>query len=184
MVKVKLKGKEFTIRELTEEDCKDPRPLLDFINQVIDDPQVMISLKDKLTLEQEKQWLKEFLEGIRSAKKVMYIVEQKGVLVSNAILFNREGRSDHVGEIGITIRSEEYRGIGLGRALMTELISNGIHKLSPEPKLLRLSVFANNDRAKALYEKLGFEEVARIPQQYEHGGKLVDEVIMLYRVVG
>ena len=43
---------------------------------------------------------------------------------------------------------------------------------------IELSAFAYNDRALALYRKLGFEECARIPRSVREGDAYFDEVFM------
>jgi len=45
-------------------------------------------------------------------------------------------------------------------------------------KLLRLSVFGSNMRAKHVYGKAGFREVGRIPKAISKGDEYVDEVWM------
>jgi RimJ/RimL family protein N-acetyltransferase len=45
-------------------------------------------------------------------------------------------------------------------------------------KLLTLSVYATNERAKHVYQKLGFVETGRIPKKFFKEGKYVDEITM------
>ena len=45
-------------------------------------------------------------------------------------------------------------------------------------KLLTLSVYATNERARHVYQKLGFVETGRIPKKFFKDGKYVDEITM------
>lgn len=87
-------------------------------------------------------------------------------------------RSDHVGNFGISI-AKGYRGIGLGKKMMADIIKLAKKELKPKPKIIRLSVFEDNILAIALYKKMGFKEVARMPKQLQYKGELIDELIML-----
>ena len=69
--------------------------------------------------------------------------------------------------------------MGLGKYMASEIIKLAKEKLSPKPKIIRLEVFTSNDPAIALYKKMGFKIVAKIPKQMQHKGKLVDEFVML-----
>lgn len=65
------------------------------------------------------------------------------------------------------------RGLGLGRALMLLLLQ---HAEERRAERIFLEVRADNDVAKALYESLGFEEIAVRPQYYQPGG--IDAIVM------
>jgi ribosomal protein S18 acetylase RimI-like enzyme len=45
-------------------------------------------------------------------------------------------------------------------------------------KLLTLCAYATNERAKHVYQKLGFVETGRIPNKYFKEGKYADEITM------
>ena len=179
MKQIILDGKEYSLREFTEIDSGNPHWFLSYIRTLIDDPSAMIKLKDKPSLEEEEQWLDAVEAAVHDSREVMILAERKGSLVGIADMRQHPGRSDHIAEIAISIVGEQNRGIGLGSALMTELIDVGLTVIKPGPTILRLSVFDKNERAKALYRKLGFAGVARIPGQFEFQGVLQDEIILL-----
>jgi len=89
-------------------------------------------------------------------------------------------RIAHRGDFTITVHSE-YRGEGIGGAMLQALIdwaeaNSTLHKIG-------LSVLANNDRAIALYRRLGFvEEGRRIDEVQLAPGEYVDDILM-YRLV-
>jgi len=92
----------------------------------------------------------------------LLLAEDKNKIVGISSVELRKDRESHVGEFGISIR-KEYRGIGLGKKLMKEVLK--LAKRELKPKIIRLSVFSENKIAPNLYKKFGFKEVARIPKQ-------------------
>jgi ribosomal protein S18 acetylase RimI-like enzyme len=54
-------------------------------------------------------------------------------------------------------------------------------KQLPGLKVFWLDVYENNKPAIALYKKMGFKIVARVPKQIQHKGKLIGEYIMVKR---
>jgi len=83
-------------------------------------------------------------------------------------------KSAHTASLGVFVL-REYRGLGLGEALMRAGIEwareVGIRKL-------KLGVFATNERALALYRRLGFTEEGRLRGEVILGGVPVDEILM------
>ena len=59
---------------------------------------------------------------------------------------------DHIMELGFL---EEYRGLGIGKKIINEVIKNAIEK----NKIVHLQVPWFNQRAYILYEKLGFKVI-------------------------
>lgn len=101
--------------------------------------------------------------------------EVEGQIVGGAdFRRSRHSKHSHAAELGIAIL-REFRGLGLGRAMLEAGIdwakSVGVRKL-------KLGVFATNDRALALYRKLGFIEEARLKGEVILDDKPVDEVLM------
>ena len=56
-------------------------------------------------------------------------------------------------------------------------------KLKTNLKLIELGVFAENKIAINLYKKIGFVEVARIPNRFQQNGKIMDEIVMHYTLL-
>jgi RimJ/RimL family protein N-acetyltransferase len=79
-----------------------------------------------------------------------------------------------VGELGIVIKSG-YRDAGIGTEMIRILIEESRKK---RLKLLVLRLFADNDRAKHVYEKLGFRETGRVSRALYRNGRYSDEVTM------
>ena len=86
------------------------------------------------------------------AFQLVAVVDQRAV---GMIGLNRyEARRAHVGGIGMAVH-DDYAGRGCGRALLEAVIAQA--DLWLNLTRLELDVWADNDRAIALYEHLGFE---------------------------
>lgn len=85
-----------------------------------------------------------------------------------------DAENGHIGELGILVR-REHRGRGIGRALM----HNALARSRGAFEIVRLSVFANNVRAKKLYTEFGFREIGRLPRAIRRGDTYIDEDLMV-----
>jgi len=176
-MKIKTFGdKRIIIREFLKRDLQNVKTFQDFINSVVKED-VQIVVNKRFSLREEKKWLNSQLGEVRNGKKVFLAAEDKNnnKIVGIICISLGIGRQSHIGNLEICIR-DGYRGIGLGKYLMKEII--GLAKKKLEQKFIRLSVFSTNKPALAFYKKLGFKKVARIPKQINYKGKLVDEIIM------
>lgn len=87
---------------------------------------------------------------------------------------NPRRRMAHVGEIALSVR-KRYWHIGVGSAIMEALI-----ELAKEASLknVELGVYADNERAIALYKRFGFEEIGRHRGRMCVDGEYYDEILM------
>jgi putative acetyltransferase len=80
----------------------------------------------------------------------------------------------HVASLGMTVATD-WRRKGVGTALMAEVIrwgrSAGVEKLA-------LSVYPDNEAARALYAKFGFEEEGRLTGHSKKSIGYRDEIVM------
>jgi len=162
----KIDLKKIKIRKISQKDLKRAGEFQEYINSLIEE-EAMILLNKKKTLREEREWLKSKLKNMRKKKEVLLLAEDKNKIVGISSVELRKDRESHVGEFGISIR-KEYRGIGLGKKLMKEVLK--LAKRELKPKIIRLSVFSENKIAQNLYKKFGFKEVARIPKQIQYKG--------------
>lgn len=83
-------------------------------------------------------------------------------------------RLAHTGEIALSVR-KKYWHIGVGSAIMETLI-----ELAKEASLknVELGVYADNERAIALYKRFGFEEIGRHRGKMCVDGEYYDEILM------
>ncbi len=99
-------------------------------------------------------------------------------LIGMAGFFRQRGEKiRHRGGIWGVYVSEECRGKGVGRALLTELI--GMVQLLPGMEQVALGVSRQNVGAKALYESLGFEVYGCEKHALKIGDEYVDEELMV-----
>ena len=101
------------------------------------------------TVEQEEA----FLAGMNE-NTLMLMALEDGQIVGNASI-NRYGRTRfaHRWSLAISIRKSHW-GMGIGSELMTRLIA---YAKEHGAEVIELEVRSDNDRAKALYRKFGFE---------------------------
>jgi ribosomal protein S18 acetylase RimI-like enzyme len=103
-------------------------------------------------------------------------VDQK--LIGMAGFFRRRGEKiRHRSGIWGVYVSEEWRGKGVGRTLMGELI--GLAQLLPGMEQVALAVSRENVGAKTLYESLGFEVYGCERRALKIGDEYVDEELMV-----
>ena len=176
-MKEKIKLEKIKIRKILKSDLKRAKEFQNYINSLIEE-EAMILLNKKKSLSEEKEWLKTKLKNKTQNKEVSLLAEYDSKIAGSAHIKLKTGRESHVGEFGISIR-KEYRGIGLGEKIMSEVLNLAKKELKSKPKVFRLSVFPNNKPAMNLYKKIGFKIVARIPKQLQFKNKLLEEVIMI-----
>lgn len=91
-----------------------------------------------------------------------------------AVLGGLARRNSHKADVTIGI-AQEFTGQGLGTRLMetveTWAREQGLHKLE-------LTVMADNERAIALYRKMGFRDEGRQADSLRVNGRYVDELSM------
>ncbi len=168
--------KKITIREFQKSDLKNIKKFLEYNNSFTENDKLLTV--GKVSAKEEK----DFLSGVAKRQKektgIYLIAEHSGKIIGSTDIDLGKRREKHVGDFGIKIR-DGYRGMGLGKYLMAEVMKLSMKQLKPTPKIFHLQVFASNKPAIALYKKMGFKIVAKIPKVREYKGKLVDEIVML-----
>jgi RimJ/RimL family protein N-acetyltransferase len=169
--------KKITIRKITKSDLKNAKKFQVFINSLIaEDAKILIN--KKFSLKDEKKFLEKILAGIKSKTRVSLVAECDDKIIGVTNIELGRGVQNHIGKFGITIM-RGYRGVGLGKYLMSEVIRLAKEELNPKPKIIQLEVYVNNIPAINLYKKLGFKIVGKIPKQIQYKGKLIAEFIMM-----
>jgi L-phenylalanine/L-methionine N-acetyltransferase len=90
----------------------------------------------------------------KAASQTNLVAVIAGKAVGMIFLGREEARRSHVGSLGMAVH-DAYAGRGVGTALMAAVIDLADNWL--QLKRLELSVYADNARAIALYERFGFE---------------------------
>lgn len=172
-----FKGKEIKIRSLLPKDVRKAKKFQNFVNSLVEE-KAPVTINEKVSLEEEKNWIKNNCESIKKKRKVFLVAEHKNSVVGIAHIDLHPGRESHIGRLGISIK-RGYRRIGLGTYLTKKIIELAKKELNPPPKIIRLSVYSVNKPAIQFYKKLGFKKVAEIPRQAKFGDKLVGEIVMI-----
>lgn len=103
------------------------------------------------------------------------VLEDGTVIGAAGLHLGANPRMRHVGEVGVMVHTD-YQNEGVGTALLKTLLDLADNWLM----LVRveLAVFADNERAIRLYEKLGFEKEGLKRMTTVRDGKYADEYIM------
>lgn len=122
-----------------------------------------------------------FLDDVlNSGDQVMPCCFVDGKLAGNAMLsMNSRLKTRHRATVAIGLL-REYWGLGIGTALFGELIA-----IAKERGLdhLELDYIEGNDRARYLYEKMGFVETARVPDVYRlKDGSMRKSILMMKKL--
>jgi len=137
-----------------------------------------ILMNKKINLKGEMEFLEKGIKSIKDKKKIYLIAKDGNKVVANTSVELGIFRRNHIGKFAIGIR-DGYRGMGLGKYLMEEILNLSKKELKPSPQIFQLEVYENNKPAIALYKKMGFKIVGKIPKQIQDKGKLISEYIMI-----
>lgn len=162
-----------TVREAIPSDAA---ALLAHLKALAAEPGINIPLAaDEITttLEQEKALLADIADSPRA---IMLVAEAGGQIVGELSLKAISPRRavKHVATLGMSVK-QDWRGKGVGRALMTDAIawapSAGI-------KRIELYVYVRNAPAIALYERFGFTVEGRRKAFIREGDEYLDDLVM------
>ena len=105
---------------------------------------------------------KEYIRRAREGRDYLFAVYLDGKIVGNSTLsFHTHVKDRHRARVGIAIQ-KDYWGIGIGTALFKEMIAAA--RKTEGIEQIELGVISTNERAKKLYEKMGFVKVATVPR--------------------
>jgi putative acetyltransferase len=120
--------------------------------------------------EEVRKWLESRGPGSMGIVAVL-----QGTIVGTADLSPFSGRRSHAGAIGMGVH-DDYRGRGIGTALLTELLDAADHWLGL--KRIELTVFVDNAPAVALYERHGFRIEGTLAAYAFRNGAFADAYAM------
>ncbi|MBP3646650.1 MAG: GNAT family N-acetyltransferase [Clostridia bacterium] len=163
---------------------RSPRPeeaaeMLDYLRDVSAETHFILREPEECTetVEQEAA----FLEGINASPlNVMIVCEVDGEIAGNCQLsFQKRAKVRHRASVAIALR-KKYWNLGIGTAFFREMISvareHGIMQME-------LEFVEGNDRARALYEKMGFRVYAEHPDAIRlKDGTMLKEYRMLLKL--
>ena len=174
---VELKNKkQVTIRQAEIDDAE---KLLNCIKTYIPQSDYIPKLEQEivLTIEQEKDWIKSFLNNENS---LLLIAEFENEIIGNIDLTgSRRKIMEHTAVIGMGML-KEWRNSGLGTILMTEIINWA--KENPILEIIWLQVYTENELGLNLYRKMGFQENGIIPNFFKKYNRYFDNLTMIMDV--
>jgi RimJ/RimL family protein N-acetyltransferase len=152
-------GERIILRAIERED------LIDYV-QWLNDPAVLeyLCAQVPLSLAQEEKWYDDML---RDPNFRAFAVEFEGRHIGSAGLSDIDGRNASA-EVGLFIGLPEMWDRSLGLDALQTLVRFGFEQMNLHR--IYLQVFAGNERAVHLYEKIGFRHEGRWRQaQFRHG---------------
>lgn len=172
-------GKKACIRTGIKDDSQ---TLLDCMGAIFQDDRffgtTQAESKERLTL---KKMQERTLKSLQNENQLLLITETDGQALSMAeISCSENKRLEHVGQIGISIMPQ-YRRLGLGTAIMETMIEWAA--AHPVIEKLALGVWAANEPAIALYEKMGFIEEGRKVREVKYANGSYDDCVCMYRFI-
>jgi len=122
-----------------------------------------------------------FIHRIRPEEDAFYLGAFESGLVGMVYFRRDEGsKSHHKGRILSMYVQPESRGLGLGKALLQEVITQANHLSGLEQ--LHLMVVTTNDAARSLYRSMGFEVYGTVLQAFKEDEQYWDEELMVLRL--
>ena len=152
-------GQHAVLRSPTPEDAQ---AMLDFLRSSSEETDFLIRYPEECLTDVNAE--AGFLSDIcQSDSNMMILCEIDGNIVGNCHLwYTPRIKLRHRGEVAIALL-QRFWGLGLGTAMFEELI---VLARSMNLEQLELTYIDGNNRARKLYEKMGFCEVAQIPNAY------------------
>jgi Acetyltransferases, including N-acetylases of ribosomal proteins len=165
------------IRVLLESDAQQYQELR--LNALLTNPEAFGS-----TYERENQFTLEFVaERLRPStdKFALGAFDKDGALIGIVSLVRETSmKTTHKANVFGMYVDKEQRGLGVGKALMIELIkmARDIEGLEQ----VNLCVVSNNEQAKKLYQSLGFERYGTERNALKFNEQYYDEDLMVLRL--
>ena len=131
----------------------------------------------EIPLERERVFLK---ASVDSETTMMIVRDVEGELAGNCCLsLNTMRRTRHRGDVAIALE-RRYWGMGLGTAMLRELIGQAKKEGLSQ---LELEYVEGNERARGLYEKMGFRVTGEKPDAIRlKDGTSLKEISMVKRL--
>lgn len=140
-----LKTPEIEDSEMLLNSIKTSSGETEFLSRTIED-------WESVTVESEEK----FINNVRESRNTLFIAcYADGVIAGNCdITFKTGSKTSHIATVGIALQ-KKYWNIGIGSAMFKELMKAAEEHKGTE--IVDLEIIEENNRAKALYEKFGFQ---------------------------
>lgn len=171
---IKLKNGQPAI--LRAPSASDAAELIAYMKTVFGETDFLMNYPEEYVVSVENE--AKILEGLENSEtRLMIFCEIDSKLVGNCQLsFGERIKTSHRATVAISVL-KDYWGLGIGTALFNEMI-----RISKEKGVLQmeLEVVEGNERAKGLYEKVGFTIVAEKPNAIRlKDGTMLKEYFMI-----
>lgn len=168
-------GRDVLLRRAEPDDAEG---MLEVLAQAIDDGFTVRTREEMPTPEGQRQRV---VERSADAGALLVVAIRDGVVVGElSFRADPRARQRHTGSFALAVR-RELRGIGVGRALLELLIDWA--REHPVVEKVCLGVYPDNERAIALYRKLGFVEEGRLVRDVKFGPDAYEDTIQMSRFV-
>lgn len=168
---------QIKIRAATEEDAEN---MLAIQSEVLVEEDFLITTLEEFqqTIGEQKKWIQAKLANERE----LILIAQYQEKIVGWLVFQSPNRKRlaHTGSFGMMIL-KEYRGLGIGKRLLEKLLKWA--ELNPYIEKISLGVFSTNERAIALYKKMGFVEEGRKINEIKLNDKQYIDDVLMYKVV-
>lgn len=163
-------------------EVRDADKLVDYLGPLFVDDRYFLSTADEARAWQTPEQQRERIERFRQDDSKLLVISEVNARIVSISHIETPGRkrNAHVGQIGISILAE-YRGLRLGTALMETMIDWAA--AHPVIEKLALGVWARNEHAIRLYQKMGFVEEGRKIMEVRYDVGSYDDMVCMYRFV-
>ncbi|MGE3756443.1 MAG: N-acetyltransferase family protein [Pseudobdellovibrionaceae bacterium] len=170
---VSKSGSTILVRSATEADASH---ILSLAKSVIGEEiyQLTSASEFRMTVDDEEKWIRNHLEN---PNHLLLVATLNNEVIGMLDFSNgHRQRIAHTGEFGMSV-AKDFRGQGIGSFLLSSLFEWA--KSNRNLEKINLSVHGNNERAVALYKKMGFEVEGVRKKDLNYGdGKYIDTVLM------
>jgi ribosomal protein S18 acetylase RimI-like enzyme len=168
-------GRKVVVRGISPKE--NVRALLKHINQLVaEDGYLMVDRR--VSLAEEKKWLKENVDACRKGKMVHLVAGYNGQIAGDSSARLDKGREERNAVVGIAV-SKGFRWQGLGEFMLRAVISEAKRRL--KPAMIYLTAAKPNRAAIDLYRRVGFRQVAVLPKWMDCRGKRIDKIVMVLK---
>jgi RimJ/RimL family protein N-acetyltransferase len=173
--------KKFVTRDGTEVLFREPKKsdaegAMKCINAFVNEKRSGVNINKKVTLKEEKGWITGMLAAVKKKQKVMLVIDYKGKYMGACTIECRRWKQSHMAVLGIAI-SRGFRERGIGTALLKEAIRLAKKRMKGL-EIIELTHVSYNKRSRHVYKKVGFKQVAIIPDSTKERREYFDQPLM------
>ena len=165
-----FKEKKITLKNgitavLKTPEISDAAELIELMGTVSGETDFLVRYKEEwenVTVKSEEEWIKNVRESKNSFVLICCVNDEIAGICD--VTFKSGIKTSHRASVGIGLR-KKYWNIGIGSAMFRELINATTKRGGTD--FMELEFTKGNERAKALYEKFGFQIVSEKPKAYK-----------------